>query len=54
MIVRLFKNCSAELGDPNILLFVEKLASPWFCGVRKKIRPIKMRLNITQIIFNID
>ena len=27
-IVKLFKNCSAELGDPNKLLFVEKLASP--------------------------
>ena len=52
--VRLFKNCSAELGEPNKSLFVEKLASPWFCGVRRKIRPIKIILRITQIIFNIN
>jgi hypothetical protein len=26
--VKLFKICSAELGDPNKLLFVEKLPSP--------------------------
>jgi hypothetical protein len=53
-IVKLFKICSAELGDPNRLLFVEKLPSPWFCGVRKKIRMINTILIINQMNFNIN
>ena len=53
-IVRLFKNRSAELGDPNKLLFVAKLVNPLFCGVRKKIIKIKKRLSNNQISFNIN
>jgi hypothetical protein len=51
--VKLFKVRSAELGDPNKLLFVAKLASPLFCGARRNIITIKNILNIIQSKFNI-
>ena len=53
MAVKLFKNRSAELGDPNKSLLVAKLAIPPFCGARRKIIKIKNTLNSNQIIFNI-
>ena len=52
-IVKLFKNRSAELGDPNTLLFVAKLANPLFCGVLKNITKIKNPLNTNQNNFSI-
>ena len=53
LIVKLFKNRSAELGDPNKLLFVAKLASPLFCGVLKNITKIKNPLKSNQTKFSI-
>jgi hypothetical protein len=52
--VTLFKVFSAELGDPNKLLFVAKLSNPVLFGVRIRISDIKLRFNIIQIIFNIN
>jgi hypothetical protein len=51
--VKLFKNLSAELGDPNKLLFVAKLASPPFWGERRKMIKIRKTLNDNQIKFAI-
>ena len=51
--VKLFKVRSAELGDPNKLLFVAKLANPLFWGARRNIITIKNRLNIIQRKFSI-
>ena len=51
--VKLFKLRSAELGDPNRLLLVAKLAKPLFCGARRKIITIKNILNIIQSKFSI-
>ncbi len=51
--VKLFKNRSAELGDPNRLLFVAKLAKPPFCGALRKIIKIKNTLTNNQSKFNI-
>ena len=49
----MFKNRSAELGEPNISLFVAKLDNPTFsCGVRKNITPINKMLTINPINFN--
>ena len=50
--VKLFNVRSAELGDPNKLLFVAKLARPLFCGARKNIIAIKNILKIIQSKFN--
>ncbi len=52
--VKLFNVRSAELGDPNKLLFVAKLASPLFCGARRKIIAIKNTLKIIQSKFNMS
>ena len=49
--VKLFKNFSAELGDPSKLLFVVKLASPPSWGERKKIIKMRKILNNNQIKF---
>ena len=49
--VKLFKNLSAELGEPNKLLLVAKLASPPFWGERRKIIKIRKTLSDNQIIF---
>ena len=52
---KIFKERCAELGDPNISVFVAKLARPTFsCGIRKNIIIIKKRLLIKPNIFNID
>ena len=51
-IVKLFNVCSAELGEPNKLLFVAKLASPLFCGARRNIITIKPMLKSIQSKFN--
>ena len=52
--VKIFKNRSAELGEPNISLFVAKLDKPIFsCGVRKNMTIINKILTINPIIFNI-
>ena len=52
--VKIFKDRSAELGEPNISLFVAKLDSPTFsCGRRKKIMIINKILMINPIAFNI-
>jgi hypothetical protein len=49
----MFKNRSAELGEPKISLFVAKLDNPTFsCGVRKNITPINRILTINPINFN--
>ena len=53
MAVKLFKNRSAELGDPNKSLFAVKLARPTFCGARRKMIKIKNPLNNNQSIFSI-
>lgn len=54
MAVKIFKNRLAELGEPNKLLFVVKLANPTFsCGIRKQIITIKKILIKIPIIFNI-
>jgi hypothetical protein len=54
-VVTIFKNRSAELGDPKISLFVAKLDNPTFsCGVRKKIIIINKILTINPISFNIS
>ena len=53
MAVKLFKNLSAELGDPNKLLFVAKLANPPFWGERRKIIKIRKTLNNNQTKFAI-
>ena len=53
MAVKLFKNRSAELGDPNKSLLFAKLESPPFCGARRKMIKIKNPLNSNQSIFNI-
>ena len=52
-IVKLFSVRSAELGEPNKLLFVAKLANPLFCGARKNIMTIRKMLSSIQNIFNI-
>lgn len=53
--VKTFKNRSAELGEPNISLFVAKLDNPTFsCGVRKNIIMINKKLTINPISFNIS
>ena len=53
--VKIFKNLSAELGEPNISLFVAKLDNPTFsCGIRKKIIIISKILTINPISFNIS
>jgi hypothetical protein len=40
--VKMFNDLSAEVGDPNKLLFVAKLPNPTLSfGIRKKIIPIK-------------
>jgi hypothetical protein len=40
----MFKKRRAELGEPSMLLFVAKLASPTFSsGIRKKIIMIKKK-----------
>ena len=50
----MFKKRCAELGEPNKLLLVAKLASPTFsCGIRKKIITIKKILIKAPINFNI-
>ena len=54
MAVKLFKNRSAELGEPNKSLLFAKLASPPFCGARRKMIKIKNPLNSNQSIFNIE
>jgi hypothetical protein len=52
--VKIFKNRSAELGEPNISLFVAKLDNPTFsCGVRKKIIIINKILTENPTSFNI-
>ena len=52
--VKMFKKRCAELGEPNKLLFVAKLASPTFsCGILKKIIIIKKRLVKIPRSFNI-
>ena len=52
--VKIFKNRCAELGEPNKLLLVAKLANPALsCGIRKKIIIIKNRLIKDPINFNI-
>ena len=52
--VKIFKDRSAELGEPNKLLFVAKLDNPTFsCGKRKKIIIINKILIINPIGFNI-
>ncbi len=52
--VKIFKNRSAELGEPKISLFVAKLDNPTFsCGVRKKIIIINKILTTNPINFNI-
>ena len=52
--VKIFKNRCAELGEPNKLLLVAKLANPTFsCGIRKKIMTIKKRLTKFPISWNI-
>jgi len=53
--VKMFKNRSAELGEPKISLFVAKLDNPTFSwGVRKKIITINKKLIINPISFNIS
>ena len=43
--VKIFKDLSAELGEPNRSLLVAKLANPTLsCGTRRKIIPIKKTL----------
>ena len=43
--VKIFNDLWAELGDPNISLFVAKLPNPTLsCGIRKKIITIKKTL----------
>ena len=43
--VKIFKNRSADFGDPNKLLAVSKLSNPTLsCGNRKKIRNIRNTL----------
>ena len=50
----IFKDRSAELGEPNKLLFVAKLDNPTFsCGIRKKITMTNKILIINPIDFNI-
>lgn len=51
--VKVFKNLSAELGDPRMSLFVAKLANPLFWGERRKIIKIRKPLSNNQIIFAI-
>lgn len=52
--IKIFKDRSAELGEPNKLLFVAKLDNPTFsCGIRKKITMINKILRINPIDFNI-
>jgi hypothetical protein len=51
--VKLFKVFSAELGEPNKLLFVAKLVNPPLLGVRIKIIKIKKIFKINQINFSI-
>ena len=53
--VKIFKNRSAELGEPKISLFVAKLDNPIFsCGVRKKMIMINKILTTIPISFNIS
>lgn len=52
--VKIFKNRSAELGEPNKFVLAVKLASPTVsCGIRKKIIPIKKRQVKTRIMSTI-
>ena len=52
--VKIFKDRSAELGEPSISLFVAKLDNPTFsCGTRKKITTINRILIRNPIGFNI-
>ena len=53
IVVKLFRKRSAELADPNKLLFVAKLANPLFCGVLKNTTKIKNPLNNNQNNFSI-
>lgn len=53
IVVKLFKNRSAELGEPNRSLFVAKLFNPLFCGARRNMIKIKNPLNTSQSKFNI-
>lgn len=52
--VKIFKDFSAELGEPNISLFVAKLDNPTLSrGILRKIITIKNRLMINPNNFNI-
>ena len=52
--VKRFKNRSAELGEPNKLLFIAKLDNPTLSwGVRKKITIINKILRQNALNFNI-
>ena len=48
--VRLFKNFSAEFGDPSNLFWMVKFVNPPLVGIRIIIRIIKKRLSINQKI----
>lgn len=51
--VKMFKDRSAELGEPKISVFVAKLDNPTLSfGVRKNIIPINNRLMIKKISFS--
>ena len=53
--VTIFKDLSAELGEPNKSLFVAKLDKPVLSrGTRKKIITIKKTLIINPSNFNIE
>ena len=53
MIVKIFRDLSAEPGEPNRLLLLAKLANPELSlGVRKKIIIINKKLIKNPIIFN--
>ena len=51
--VKLFRNCSAEPGEPSRSVLLAKLSRPPLVGTRTTINKIIKRLINTQRIFNI-